>query len=44
MDVLAFVKEGGIRQDRQATESDQSGGVTDEINIALIEICCPAAG
>jgi hypothetical protein len=44
VDVLAFVEEGGIGQNRQSAEPDQRGGVTDEINIALTEICCPTAG
>jgi hypothetical protein len=43
MDVLAFMEEGGIGEDRQSAEPDQCGGVADEINIALAEICCPAA-
>src|SRR4051812_46110095 len=42
-DVLALVEEGGIGQDRQSAEPDQSGGVTDEIKIALIEVGRPAA-
>jgi hypothetical protein len=44
IDVFAFVQEGGIGQDRQSAETDQRGGVTDEINIALIEFWCPSAG
>jgi hypothetical protein len=43
IDVLAFVEEGGIGQDRQSAETDQCGGVTDEVNIALVEICPPTA-
>jgi hypothetical protein len=44
IDVLAFVEEGGIRQDRQSAKPDQGGGVSDEINIALVEIRCATAG
>jgi hypothetical protein len=44
IDVLAFVEEGGIGQDRQSAETDQCGRVTDEINVALIEIRCATAG
>jgi hypothetical protein len=42
--VLAFVQEGRIGKDRQPAETDQCGGVTDERDIALAEICCPSAG
>jgi hypothetical protein len=42
--VLAFVEEGGIGQDRQSAETDQCGGVTDEVEIALIEFCGPTTG
>jgi hypothetical protein len=41
--VLAFVEEVGIGQDRQSAEADQCGGVTDEIDIAFVEICFPTA-
>jgi len=44
IDVFAFVQESGIGQDRQPAETDQRGGVTDEINIARIEFRCPIAG
>jgi hypothetical protein len=44
IDVFALVQESGIGQDRQAAKTDQRGGVTDEINFALIEFCCPTAG
>jgi hypothetical protein len=43
IDVLAFVEEGRIGQDRQSAETDQCGGVTDEVDIALIEFCRPNA-
>jgi hypothetical protein len=38
------VQEGGIGQDRQSAESNQCGGVTDEVKIALAEFCRPTAG
>ena len=41
IDVLAFVEEGGIGQDRQSAKTDQCGGITDEVKIALIEFCRP---
>jgi hypothetical protein len=44
IDVLAFVEEGGVGQDREPAESDQCGGISDEIDIPLIEIRCPTAG
>jgi hypothetical protein len=44
IDVLAFVEEGGIGQDRQSAETNQCGGVTDEVNIAPIEFRCPTSG
>src|SRR6476620_10853593 len=44
IDVLAFVQESGIGQDGQPAETDQCGGVTDEVNIALTEFCRPTPG
>ena len=44
IDVLAFVQEGRIGQDGQSAETDQCGGVTDEVKIALTEFCRPTAG
>jgi hypothetical protein len=41
VDVLSFVEQGGIGQDRQSAETDQCGGVADEIHVTRIEICCP---
>jgi hypothetical protein len=38
------VQKGGIGQDRQSAKPDQGGGVTDKVNIALIEISCATAG
>src|SRR5258707_8050588 len=43
IDVLAFVQESGIGQDGQPAETDQCGGVTDEVKIALTEFCRPTA-
>jgi hypothetical protein len=43
VDVLALMQEGGIDQDGQPSETDQRGGIADEVNIALIESCCPTA-
>ena len=44
VDVLAFVKERGVGQDRQSAEPDQNRRVSDEVKIALIEICLTIAG
>ena len=44
IDVLALVQESGIGQDGQPAETDQSGGVTDEVKTALTEFCRPTAG
>ena len=44
IDVLALMQERGIGQDRQPAETDQCGGVTDEVNIALTELCRPIGG
>ncbi len=44
IDVPAFVEEGGGGQDHESAETDQCGGVTDEVDIALVEFCCVTAG
>ena len=39
IDVFAFVEEGGIGQHGQPAETDQCGGVADEVKLALAEFC-----